>query len=119
MPSASGAPVRRVLFASLLGATLEWYDFILYGVVAGIVFNRLYFPADDEFVSTMLAYATFAVGFLARPLGGIAFGRLGDKVGRKSVLVVTLMRSTAAGPPFNRASNPGPPRRWLPANSRC
>lgn len=85
------ASVRRVLFASLLGATLEWYDFILYGVVAGIVFNKLFFPAGDAFVSTMLAYATFAVGFLARPLGGIVFGHFGDRVGRKSVLVTTLM----------------------------
>lgn len=84
-------PVRRVVLASLLGATLEWYDFILYGVVAGIVFNRLYFPAGDAVVSTMLAYATFAVGFLARPIGGIVFGHFGDKVGRKSMLVVTLM----------------------------
>ena len=91
MPSASGTPVRRVLFASLLGATLEWYDFILYGVVAGIVFNKLFFPAGDAFVSTMLAYATFAVGFLARPLGGLVFGHFGDRVGRKSVLVTTLM----------------------------
>ena len=85
------ASVRRVLFASLLGATLEWYDFILYGVVAGIVFNKLFFPAGDAFVSTMLAYATFAVGFLARPLGGIVFGHFGDRIGRKSVLVTTLM----------------------------
>ena len=83
--------VRRVVFASLLGATIEWYDFFLYGVVAGIVFNKLYFPAGNEYVSTMLAYATFAVGFLARPLGGIIFGHFGDKVGRKSMLVLTLM----------------------------
>ena len=90
------ASVRRVLFASLLGATLEWYDFILYGVVAGIVFNKLFFPAGDAFVSTMLAYATFAVGFLARPLGGIVFGHFGDRVGRKSVLVTTLLITGAA-----------------------
>ena len=83
--------VRRVVFASLIGATIEWYDFFLYGVVAGIVFNKLYFPAGNEYVSTMLAYATFAVGFLARPLGGVIFGHFGDKIGRKSMLVLTLM----------------------------
>jgi hypothetical protein len=61
--------VRRVVSASLIGATIEWYDFFLYGVVAGIVFNKLYFPSSDPLVSTMLAYGTFAVGILIRPLG--------------------------------------------------
>ncbi|MCK0513025.1 MFS transporter [Aromatoleum buckelii] len=83
--------VRRVVTASLIGATIEWYDFFLYGVVAGIVFNKLYFPASDPLVSTMLAYGTFAVGFLSRPLGGVIFGHFGDKLGRKSMLVMTLM----------------------------
>lgn len=83
--------IRRVVLASVIGATIEWYDFFLYGVVAGIVLNRLYFPADDPFISTMLAYATFAVGFIARPLGGIIFGHFGDKIGRKSMLILTLM----------------------------
>lgn len=83
--------VRRVVFASVIGATIEWYDFFLYGVVAGLVFNKIYFPVDDPFISTLLAYGTFAVGFLARPLGGVIFGHFGDKVGRKSMLVLTLM----------------------------
>lgn len=83
--------MKRAVVASLIGATLEWYDFILYGVVAGIVFNRLFFPSDDEFVSTMLAYATFAVGFVARPLGGLVCGHFGDRIGRKSMLVLTMM----------------------------
>lgn len=83
--------VNRVALASLVGATIEWYDFFLYGVVAGIVFNKLYFPANDPFVSTMLAYATFAVGFVARPLGGIIFGHFGDRIGRKNMLVLTLL----------------------------
>ena len=81
----------RVVTAALIGATIEWYDFFLYGVVAGIVLNKLYFPADDPLVSTLLAYATFAVGFVARPLGGVIFGHFGDRVGRKSMLVITLM----------------------------
>ncbi len=83
--------LKKVAAASIIGATIEWYDFFLYGVVAGLVFNKLYFPTGDPFISTMLAYTTFAVGFLTRPLGGIIFGHFGDKLGRKSMLVLTLM----------------------------
>ncbi len=83
--------VRRVIMASLIGATIEWYDFFLYGVVAGIVFNKLFFPNADPLISIMLAYGTFAVGFLTRPLGGVIFGHFGDKLGRKTMLVMTLM----------------------------
>jgi MFS transporter, MHS family, shikimate and dehydroshikimate transport protein len=83
--------VKRVVFASLLGATIEWYDFFLYGTVAGIVFNKLFFPTSDPYVSILLAYVTFATGFVSRPLGGLIFGHFGDKIGRKSVLVATLM----------------------------
>lgn len=83
--------VRKVAFASLVGSTIEWYDFFLYGVVAGIVFNQLYFPSDDPTVSTLLAYATFAVGFVARPLGGLVFGHYGDRIGRKTMLVLSLL----------------------------
>ena len=83
--------LRRVVTASLIGATIEWYDFFLYGVVAGIVFNKLYFPTTDPLVSTLLAYGTFAVGFVTRPLGGVIFGHFGDKIGRKTMLVMTLM----------------------------
>ncbi|MBV8768070.1 MAG: MHS family MFS transporter [Hyphomicrobiales bacterium] len=75
----------------MIGATIEWYDFFLYGVVAGIVFNKLFFPAADPLVSTLLAYATFAVGFVARPLGGVIFGHFGDRLGRKNMLVITLL----------------------------
>ena len=89
--SADAKTVKRVVTASVVGATIEWYDFFLYGVVAGLVFNRLYFPADDPYIGTLLAYATFAVGFVARPLGGVIFGHFGDKIGRKSMLVLTLM----------------------------
>lgn len=83
--------LQRVVFASVIGATIEWYDFFLYGIVAGIVFNKLYFPADDPMVSTLLAYTTFAIGFVARPLGGVVFGHFGDKIGRKKMLVMTIM----------------------------
>ncbi|HZD90617.1 MAG TPA: MFS transporter, partial [Pseudolabrys sp.] len=87
----SDRDLRRVVAASLIGATIEWYDFFLYGTVAGIVFNKLYFPTKDPLVSILLAYATFAVGFIARPLGGVIFGHFGDRIGRKSMLVLTLM----------------------------
>ncbi len=83
--------IRKVVLASLLGATIEWYDFFLYGVVAGIVFNKLYFPTDDPYMGTILAYSTFAIGYLARPFGGFVFGHFGDKIGRKSMLVLTML----------------------------
>ncbi|RJE84437.1 MFS transporter [Paracoccus onubensis] len=83
--------VRKVALASLIGSTIEWYDFFLYGVVAGIVFNELFFPSDDATISILLAYATFAVGFVARPLGGLIFGHYGDRIGRKTMLVISLL----------------------------
>lgn len=82
--------LRRVVISSLMGAVIEWYDFFLYGVVAGLVFNKLFFPEFSPGVGTILAFATFAVGFVARPLGGIIFGHFGDKIGRKKMLVLTL-----------------------------
>jgi len=91
MASISARDLKRVVAASLIGATIEWYDFFLYGTVAGIVFNKLYFPAKDPLVSILLAYTTFAVGFVARPLGGVIFGHFGDRIGRKNMLVLTLM----------------------------
>src|SRR5947199_735308 len=83
--------IQRVAFASAIGCVIEWYDFFLYGVVAGLVFNKLFFPNQDPFVGTLLAYATFAVGFIARPVGGILFGHFGDRLGRKGMLVLTLL----------------------------
>lgn len=83
--------IKKVVISSLIGATIEWYDFFLYGVVAGIVFNKLYFPTGDPTISTLLAYVTFAVGFVTRPIGGIVFGHFGDKLGRKKMLVMTMM----------------------------
>ena len=83
--------IQRVAFASAIGCVIEWYDFFLYGVVAGLVFNKVFFPKEDPFVGLLLAYATFAVGFVARPIGGIIFGHFGDRIGRKSMLVLTLL----------------------------
>ena len=87
----SRSEMRKVVIASLLGATIEWYDFFLYGVVAGIVFNKLYFPTADPFIGTIMAYSTFAIGYLARPLGGFIFGHYGDKLGRKRMLILTML----------------------------
>jgi MFS family permease len=81
----------RVAAASLVGSALEWYDFYLYGTAAALVFNRIIFTNSDPTVATMAAFATFAVGYFIRPLGGLIFGRLGDVVGRKNVLVITLL----------------------------
>ena len=86
-----GGSVRLVAMASLIGTTIEWYDFFLYGTAAALVFNRLFFPQVDALTGTLAAYGTYAVGFVARPLGGIIIGHYGDKVGRKSMLVLTLM----------------------------
>lgn len=85
------APIRKVIVASLIGTSLEWYDFFIYGVAAALVLNKVFFPNFDPLVGTMLSFATFAVGFVARPLGGVVFGHYGDKVGRKNVLVATLV----------------------------
>ncbi|MGO2110544.1 MAG: MFS transporter [Pseudoclavibacter sp.] len=82
---------RRVLVAAFAGTTIEWYDFYLYGTAAALIFNEQYFPTDSEFASRMAAFASLAVGFLARPIGGIVAGHLGDRIGRKSLLVVSLL----------------------------
>ncbi|MER5929037.1 MFS transporter [Streptomyces sp. NPDC002054] len=88
-PAPSG--IRRIVAASLIGTTIEWYDFFLYGSAAALVFNKLFFPSSDPLVGTLLAFLTYAVGFAARPLGGIVFGHYGDKIGRKKLLVLSLV----------------------------
>jgi metabolite-proton symporter len=82
---------RRVAFASFIGTTIEWYDFFIYGTAAALVFNRLFFPTVDPLVGTLAAFATFAVGFITRPLGAIVAGHIGDRVGRKTILVGSLL----------------------------
>jgi metabolite-proton symporter len=77
--------------ASMLGTTIEWYDFFIYGTAAALIFNKLFFPAFDPLTGTLASFATYTVGFLARPLGGIVFGHFGDKIGRKSMLLITLL----------------------------
>ena len=84
-------PLRRVIMSSLIGTTIEWYDFFLYGSAAALVFNRLFFPSGDPLTGTFLALGTYALGFFARPVGGIVFGHYGDRIGRKRLLMLSLI----------------------------
>ncbi|ADO47512.1 MFS transporter [[Enterobacter] lignolyticus] len=86
----SGKAMRRVVIGSFAGALLEWYDFFIFGTAAGLVFAPLFFPDSDPLIGLIASFATFGVGFLSRPLGGIVFGHFGDKVGRKITLIWTL-----------------------------
>ena len=81
----------KVATASLIGTSIEWYDFFIYGTAAALIFNKLFFPTFDPMMGTLLAFATYAVGFIARPLGGLVFGHYGDKIGRKTMLYLTLL----------------------------
>ena len=80
----------KVLASSLAGTTIEWYEFFIYGTAAALVFNDLFFPGFDDLAGTLLSLSTFAIAFVARPVGGIIFGHFGDRIGRKSMLVITL-----------------------------
>jgi metabolite-proton symporter len=91
MTEVKRSSLTRVIGASLIGTTIEWYDFFLYGSAAALVFNKLFFPSFDPLVGTLLAFATYAVGFVARPLGGIVFGHFGDRIGRKKLLMWSLV----------------------------
>lgn len=92
----SDVSITKIAMASAVGCSIEWYDFFLYGVVSAIVFNKLFFPASDPAVSTMLTWTTYAVGFVARPVGAIIFGHFGDRIGRKTILILTLVIMGAA-----------------------
>jgi len=83
--------LRRAVIASTIGTAIEWYDFFLYSVVTGLVFAKLFFPNSDPLVGTLEAFGIYAVGFIARPIGAAIFGHYGDRIGRKSTLIATLM----------------------------
>lgn len=87
----NSSDIRRVSLASAIGATLEWYDFFIFGSAAALIFNKIFFPAFDPAAGTIAALASFGIGFIARPVGGIVFGHYGDRIGRKAMLVISLM----------------------------
>jgi MFS family permease len=89
-PRVTDAEARKIAFAAFVGTALEWYDYFLYGTAASIVFNRLYFTTGDPLVATMAAFASFAVGFVARPVGAVIFGHVGDRYGRRMSLIITV-----------------------------
>src|SRR5262245_1055971 len=83
--------LRRAVVASTVGTAIEWYDFFLYSTVTGLVFAKLFFPQSDPLTGTLEAFAIYAVGFVARPIGAAIFGHYGDRIGRKSTLIATLL----------------------------
>src|SRR5262245_23075639 len=91
MASGPSTSIRRVAFASFIGTAIEWYDFYLYGTTAALVFPALFFPQLSALSATLASFGTFGVAFIARPLGGVVFGHFGDRIGRKSMLVITLV----------------------------
>ena len=132
------AQLRKAVIASTIGTAIEWYDFFLYGTAAGLVFAKLYFPNADPLIGTLTAFAIYSVGFVARPVGAAIFGHYGDRIGRKSTLIATLMlmgiatflvafvpsyefdRHLGGGDPGGAALHPGYRRRrrvgWLGAD---
>ena len=83
--------LQKVIAASLIGSVIEWYDFFIYGTAAALIFGQLFFPGSDPLIGTLYSFGTYAVGFIARPIGGVFCGHYGDKIGRKSMLVMTLI----------------------------
>src|ERR1700747_2477861 len=83
--------LRRAVIASTVGTTIEWYDFLLYSTVTGLVFGKLFFPKSDPLVGVLEAFAIYTVGFIARPIGAAIFGHYGDRIGRKGTLIATLL----------------------------
>ena len=90
-PAEHQIQLRRAVIASTIGTAIEWYDFFLYSTVTGLVFAKLFFPNSDPWVGTLEAFAIYAVGFVARPVGAAIFGHYGDRIGRKSTLIATLL----------------------------
>src|ERR1700749_2901199 len=89
--SEHSAQLRKAVIASTIGTAIEWYDFFLYGTAAGLVFGKLYFPNSDPLSATLLAFGTYFIGFIGRPIGAAIFGHYGDRIGRKATLIATLL----------------------------
>ncbi len=94
---ASRTGLRKIVAASMAGTVVEWYEFFLYGIAATVVFNKIFFPAGaSQFDAIIAAFVTYAVGFAARPIGGIVFGHFGDRIGRKHLLQISIVMIGAA-----------------------
>src|SRR6516162_4174639 len=89
-PATGGTEIKRVVVSSVIGTAVEWYDFLIYGTATALVFNKLFFPLSDPALGTIAAFGTYAVGYLARPMGAAIFGHYGDRVGRKAMLAITI-----------------------------
>lgn len=87
----TAADMRRIVWSSVIGTAVEWYDFLIYGAATALIFNKLFFPVGDPALATIAAFGTYAVGFLARPLGAAIFGHYGDRIGRKAMLAMTIV----------------------------
>lgn len=105
---------RRVASAMLVGTTLEWYDFFLYGTAAALIFNKQFFPDLSPAAGTLAAFSTFAVGFVARPIGGLIFGHFGDRIGRRNTLIVSLLMMGIASTLIGVVPNFGSIGVWAP-----
>ena len=90
-PATNATEIKRVVVSSVIGTAVEWYDFLIYGTATALVFNKLFFPLSDPALSTIAAFGTYAVGFLARPFGAAIFGHFGDRIGRKTMLAMTIV----------------------------
>lgn len=90
-PALQASEMRRIVWSSVIGTAVEWYDFLIYAVATALVFNKLFFPLTDPAIGTIAAFGTYAVGFLARPLGAAIFGHYGDRLGRKAMLSITII----------------------------
>ncbi len=90
-PNHQTTEIKRIVVSSVIGTAVEWYDFLIYGTASALVFNKLFFPLSDPALGTIAAFGTYGVGFLARPLGAAIFGHFGDRVGRKTMLTMTIL----------------------------
>jgi MFS family permease len=114
-PDDHARELRRAVVAATVGTTIEWYYFLLYSTMAGLVFGKLFFPNETPLAATLNSFAIYFVGFVARPIGAFIFGHYGDRVGRKSTLIVTLILM-ACRPSWSRSC---PAMRRSASGARC
>ena len=111
-PPVSHKEARRAVLSSFVGTAIEWYDFFIYGTAAALVLGPQFFPGASDVAGTLAAFATLAVGFVARPIGGVVMGHFGDRIGRKSMLVVSLTADGRRDRRHRPAARTTPPSAW-------